>query len=168
MKTRQRFTLVEKEIFQQLNAEEENEDKEDNNEIDEEGFRRELQKYRIARANVRITMEVNENNLEITTYLNRIIRNTYEEMGMDPRMRDTEETGILQNSGNRNMENRNEESGKKLSTGADLLQNYNSPAEQFVVMENRMDEDHSQMNSWTDKPEFFFQQSKFYFLVPLD
>ena len=83
--------------------------------------------------------------MEISTHLNRIIRNTYEEMERDSRMRDMKETSVLQNSVNRDMENCNEKSGKKSSTEADFLQNYNPPVEQLVEMERRVEEEHLQM-----------------------
>ena len=44
--------------------------------------------------------------MEISTYLNRIISKTNEVMEMDSRLRDMEETSVLQNSVNRDMENR--------------------------------------------------------------
>ena len=101
--------------------------------------------HRIARANTRITTEVKENNLGIATYLNRIIRNTYEEMEMDSRVRDMEETSVRQNSVNRDMENRNEESGINPSIEADTRHKHNSPVDQLVEMDGRMEEEHSQM-----------------------
>lgn len=59
---------------------------------------------------------------------------------MDSKTRDTEETSILQNSVNRDMENWNEKSGNNSSTEADFLQNYNSPVNQLVKMESRVEE----------------------------
>ena len=107
----------------------EEEDEEDTEEIDDEEFNMALKVHRIARANTRITTEVKENNLEIAPFLNRIIRNTYEEMEMDSRRRDTEETSVWQNSAHIDMDNRNEESGNNLSTEAEIVHNYNYPVD---------------------------------------
>ena len=69
---------------------------------------------------MRLATEAEENNLEISAFLNRIISKTNEEIEMDSKMRDMEETSIMQNSFNRDMENRNEELGRNSSTEADI------------------------------------------------
>ena len=66
-------------------SESEEVDHEDTEEIDEEESRKALQMHRKTRARTRIATEVEENNLEIATYLNRIISKTNEEMKMDSR-----------------------------------------------------------------------------------
>ena len=142
MKTRQCFTVVEKEMFHLSESEEE--DEEDTEEIDDEEFNMALKMHRIARANTQITTEVKENNLGIATFLNIIIQNTYEEMEMDSRWRDTEETSVWQNSVNSKMENCNEESGNNLSTEADIVHNYNYPVDQLVESDSRVEEELSQ------------------------
>ena len=140
---RQCFTLAEKVMFQQLELEEEEE--EDTKEIDGEEFQKALQRSRIARARTRLATEAEENNLEIAAYLNRIISKTNEETKMDSRRRNMEETSIPQSPVNRDMENRYEESGINPLIEADTRHKYNSPVDQLAVMDNRVEEEHSQM-----------------------
>ena len=63
---------------------------------------------------------------------------------MDSRLRDTEETSVPQNLVNKDMENRNEESGNNSSTEADIVHNYNYPVDQLGEIDSRVEEEISQ------------------------
>ena len=63
-------------------SESEEEDEEVTEERDNEEFQKALQMHRKARARTRIATEAEENNLEIATFLKRIISKTNEEMKM--------------------------------------------------------------------------------------
>ena len=63
-------------------------------------------------------------------------------MKVDSRGEDMEENSARQNSVNRDMENRNEESGNNLSTDAENVHDYNYPVDQLMGMDDRMEEKH--------------------------